>query len=639
MKKLTARDIFGLKFVGEAKISPDGTKVLFTVSQPDEKKDNYTSHIFLHDGKKMKRFTAGPKDGGAKWSPSGKKIAFLSKRSDDKGNDVMVIDAEGGEARVVSHFENGAVSLEWLGDKSLVVKAVEVEKKDPKDDVHIIDKIPFWFNGKGFVYDRKLQLHLVNLNGKKRKLTNESGDMETFEVSPDGKKIAFVEVTDVEKAPLISDIFVLDVESGKVEKITNSKMSISDIVWSEDSEKLAVAASDLKHGSFTNPRIYTMKAKTRSRMKKICDIDRSKWNTINSDSRMGASASMHWKDGWIYFLMTDGPAAKVYRAKEGKVEEVLSGGERTIDSFSVSNNGVIAFTAMDAVSPDELYILKNGKEKKLTHLNNAFLKKFSLSKPEHFEVEASDGQKIDAWIMKPMNFDEKKKYPTILEIHGGPRTAYGYGFFLEFQMLTSHGYVVLFSNPRGSDGYGVEFSDICGAYGKRDYQDLMEVTDEAIKRFKFIDKDRLGVTGGSYGGYMTNWVIGHTDRFKAAVSQRSISNWVSFFGTTDIGYFFGPDQLTGDPWTNWEGYREMSPLTYASNVKTPLLLIHSMEDKRCWMAEAFQFFTALKYFGQEVKLALFPEETHELSRSGKPLHRVRRLELILDWFESHLKER
>ena len=196
---------------------------------------------------------------------------------------------------------------------------------------------------------------------------------------------------------------------------------------------------------------------------------------------------------------------------------------------------------------------------------------------------------------------------------------------------------MIFSNPRGSDGYGEEFADIREHYGERDYQDLMEVVDEALKRFGFIDEERIGVTGGSYGGFMTNWIVGHTKRFKAAVTQRSISNWVSFFGTTDIGYYFAPDQIGKDPWSNLDGYWEKSPLKYAPNVETPLLIIHSIEDYRCWLPEALQFYTALKYLGKRVELALFPSENHDLSRSGKPKHRVKRLELIAGWMERWLR--
>ena len=610
MKKVTSKDFFSFKFVGDPQISPDGSKVLFNISEPNERKNDYTQKLFIYDGKKVKPFTNGPHDGNASWSPDGKKIAFISKRSKDKGNDLLVIDVNGGEAQVVSHFDNGITSAKWLNSKALVALVVEKEKKDPKDDVHVIDKIPFWFNGKGFIYDLSFQLYMVNLNGKKKKLTSEKGFIESFVCSPDGKKVAFVEVPDIEKNPMISDLFIMAIGKDPL-KLTNSKMSVSQVVWSPDSAQLAFTASDLKHGSFTNERIYKINAKKNARMRKICDVDLSKWNAVNSDSRGDSPSPFYWVGEWIYFIMTDGPAAKIYRvkAKSGKVEEVI-GGKRSVDGFSVSKNGTKAFVAMDFTSLDELYILKGEREKQVTHINSKYLQKLSLSTPEHFYVKTSDGKKIDAWMMKPVNFDPKEKYPAILEIHGGPKTAYGYGFSLEFQILTSHGYAVIFSNPRGSDGYGEEFSNIFGAYGKRDYQDLMEVVDEAVKKYEFIDEKRLGVTGGSYGGYMTNWIVGQTSRFKAAVSQRSISNWTSFFGTTDIGYFFGPEQLGGDPWTNAKGYTEMSPLTYADKVDTPLLLIHSMEDKRCWMAEALQFFTALKYFGKEAKLALFPDETH-----------------------------
>ena len=624
MKKVTSKDFFSFKFLGDPQISPDGSKVIFTVSQADEKKNDYVQKLFMYDGKSTKTFTSGPKDGNARWSPTSQKIAFISKRSKDDGNDLLVIDSNGGEAQVVSHFKNGVASVKWLDEKSMIAEVVEKEKKDPKDDVHIIDKIPFWFNGQGFIYDVSTQLYLVTLNGKKKKLTREKAPIEFYAPSPDGKKVAFVEVVDMEKNPMISDIYVLEIGQEKLVKITNSKLSIGNLAWSPDSKKLAFVASDMKKGAFTNPRIYVMSAKKNARMKKICDVDLSKWNAVNSDSRASSPTPFYWVGEWIYFTMTDGPAAKIYRVKypDGKkVEEVISG-QRCVDGFSIASSGEMAFISMDFTSLDELHVIKNGKEKQITHMNARALQKLQLSQPEHFDVKTSDGRKIDAWIMKPVNFDPKKKYPTVLEIHGGPKTSYGYGFFLEFQILTSHGYVVIFSNPRGSDGYGEDFANIFGAYGKRDYQDLMEVMDTSIRRFDFIDENNLGVTGGSYGGYMTNWIVGHTKRFKAAVSQRSISNWISFFGTTDIGYFFGPEQLGGDPWSNFEGYTKMSPLTYAKDVETPLLFIHSMEDKRCWMAEALQFFTALKYFKKETKLALFPQETHELSRSGKPLHRI-----------------
>ncbi len=636
MRKVSSKDFLKLKFLGDPQISPNGRAVVFTVSEPDKEGDRYTRTLYMHDGSKIKKFTAGPSDSSPRWSPDGTEIAFISKRSEKDGNDLMVISEDGGEARKVAHFEDGIEGAKWLGSETMIALLGTVDrKKDKKDDVHEIEKIPYWFNGEGFVYNRKSQLFTVKKNGAKKQLTEEKGTISAFSPSPDGKMVAFVESLDTEKAPLISDIFVLKIGEKNPKKLTNSGMAIEDIAWSPDSKRIAFTGSDLEKGSFTTERIHVVDLK--GKVKKVSDVDLSKHNTVNSDSRIGSPSVFVWIGEWIYFTVTDGPTAKVLRTKAGKSEEVI-GGDRVIDGFTISGKGEMAFLAMGADYLDELYVVKNGKEKKVSRFNDNTLGSLRLSKPEPFKVKTSDGRKVDAWIMKPVDFDPKKKYPAVLEIHGGPKTAYGYGFSLEFQLLASNGYAVIFSNPLGSDGYGEEFANIHGIYGKRDYEDIMEVMDEAVGRFDFIDAKKLGVTGGSYGGYMTNWIVTQTDRFKAAVTQRSISNWTSFFGTTDIGYFFGPDQLGGDPWTNPEGYAEMSPITHVKNVKTPLLLIHSMEDYRCWMAEAFQFFTALRYLGKEAKLALFPSETHELSRSGKPAHRMKRLELILGWFERYLKE-
>ena len=239
--------------------------------------------------------------------------------------------------------------------------------------------------------------------------------------------------------------------------------------------------------------------------------------------------------------------------------------------------------------------------------------------------------------MKPVDFDENKKYPGILNIHGGPKTVYGAVYFHEMQYWTNEGYAVFFCNPRGSDGRGNAFSDIRGKFGDIDYKDIMKFTDLVLAKYPFIDENKLGVTGGSYGGFMTNWIIGQTDRFKAAASQRSISNWISKFNTTDIGYYFVEDQQAATPWNDMQKLWDQSPLKFADKVKTPTLFIHSEEDYRCWMAEGLQMYTALKYHGVESRFCLFRGENHELSRSGKPKHRIRRLKEITEWFDRYLK--
>ncbi|NJE05120.1 S9 family peptidase [Thermococcus sp. M36] len=629
-KGLTEKDLGKFKLVGN--IDAFRKRLVFQVTGISVEKDDYFSRLYLYDGRRVKPFTAGKKDGNPRFSPNGKLVAFTSKRDkESKEAELYVIPTDGGEARLLTKFKYGIKNLRFTEDgKSLaVVTPIDIEKK-PKDDVHVIKEMPFWFNGVGWVYGKRSAVYLVDIEtGRKRRLTPKNLDVSQIRFH--NGRLYFTAQEDRERKPLVSDLYVL--EGRKAKRLTPGEWSVQDFIPLDDGT-FVLKANTRERGIPTNTHIYHYNPETGEMRKLTSELDRSAYNSLNCDVRGSQRAELLFKDGWIYYVATDGPRANLFRVNlEGKIERVI-GGDRSVESFAIGD--YIAFTAQDAVTPTELYVLRDGKEKKVTDFNG-WIKGYKLSKPEHFTVKASDGVEIDAWIMRPVNFEPGKKYPAVLEIHGGPKTAYGYSFMHEFHVLTAKGFVVIFSNPRGSDGYGEDFADIRGHYGERDYQDLMEVVDEAVKRFDFIDAERIGVTGGSYGGFMTNWIVGHTNRFKAAVTQRSISNWVSFFGTTDIGYFFAPDQIGGDPWSNTEGYWEKSPLKYAPNVETPLLIIHSTEDYRCWLPEALQFYTALKYLGKTVELAIFPGENHDLSRGGKPKHRVRRLELIAGWMERWLK--
>lgn len=632
MKGLTEKDLGKFKLVGN--LDAFRRKVVFQVTEISVEKDDYFSRLYLYDGRRVKPFTSGKKDSNPRFSPDGKLIAFTSKRDkESKESELYVIPTDGGEARLLAKFKYGIKNLRFTEDgKSVaVITPIDIEKK-PKDDVHIIKELPFWFNGVGWVYGKRSVVYLVDVEtGRKKRVTPKNFDVSGVRFH-DGK-LYFIAQEDREKNPMVSDLYVL--EGRKAKRLTLGKWSVSDFIPLDDGTFI-LKANTRERGIPTNTHIYHYNPETGEMRKLTAGLDRAAYNSLNCDVRGSQRAELVFKDGWLYYVATDGPRANLFRVNlEGKIERVI-GGDRSVESFAIGD--YIAFTAQDAVTPTELYVLRDGNEKKLTDFNG-WIREYKLSRPEHFKVKAGDGAEIDAWIMKPVDFEPGKKYPAVLEIHGGPKTAYGYSFMHEFHVLTAKGFVVIFSNPRGSDGYGEDFADIRGHYGERDYQDLMEVVDEALKRFDFIDPERLGVTGGSYGGFMTNWIVGHTNRFKAAVTQRSISNWVSFFGTTDIGYYFAPDQIGGDPWNNTEGYWEKSPLKYAPNVETPLLIIHSMEDYRCWLPEALQFYTALKYLGKTVELALFPGENHDLSRSGKPRHRVKRLELIAGWMERWLKGR
>ncbi|MFL6561048.1 MAG: alpha/beta hydrolase family protein, partial [Bacillus sp. (in: firmicutes)] len=315
-------------------------------------------------------------------------------------------------------------------------------------------------------------------------------------------------------------------------------------------------------------------------------------------------------------------------------------GEQHVYGLSLHSDSQKALAAIS--KPDQIgdiYLLSlngDGTIEKLTNVNEPALNELILSKPETFEFKGADGCNVQGWLMKPVNFEEGKKYPLILEIHGGPHAMYGDTFMNEFQILAGKGYVVLYVNPRGSHGYGQEFVNaVRGDYGNGDYQDIMLAVDYVVDQYDFIDETRLGVTGGSYGGFMTNWIVGHTNRFKAAVTQRSISNWISFYGVSDIGYYFSEWQIGADL-SDLETLWKHSPLAYIKNVETPLLILHSEKDYRCPIEQAEQLFIALKRLGKETKFVRFPEENHELSRSGKPSLRKDRLNYIVDWFEGYI---
>lgn len=365
------------------------------------------------------------------------------------------------------------------------------------------------------------------------------------------------------------------------------------------------------------------------------DFDYGIWNSVGSDCRFGGSRAMVIDGEHLYFTTTEGYNSYINRIdKEGNIEK-LTEDNGSIDGFDVLN-GKIKFIGLRGLKLQELYSLEEKEEVQLTSFNKWVIEEKKLSQPEYLSFE-TDGVTIDGWLMKPVDFKENKKYPGILDIHGGPKTVYGEIFYHEMQYWANEGYVVFFCNPRGSDGKGNEFSDIRGKYGTIDYDDLMKFTDFVLEKYPFIDSEKIGVTGGSYGGFMTNWIIGHTNRFNAAASQRSISNWISKFGTTDIGYYFVDDQQAATPWSDVEKLWFHSPMKYADKVTTPTLFIHSEEDYRCWLAEGIQMFTSLKYHGVDSRLCMFRGENHELSRSGKPKHRIRRLEEITNWFNKYLK--
>jgi dipeptidyl aminopeptidase/acylaminoacyl peptidase len=407
--------------------------------------------------------------------------------------------------------------------------------------------------------------------------------------------------------------------------------------FSPDGRTIAYLGQRYKNEAGRNTRVFTIPVEGGSATCLTADLDRTCQPFF---AEMGPFWSAD--GGWLTFAIEDTGDVPVYRvpAAGGAPERIITG-SRQITGMSASRDGrLIAFTATDPVNPAEVFVCNadGTGERQLTDLNRAWKAEVALSAPERYTYERA-GFTLDCWVMKPFGFEPGKRYPALLNIHGGPATQYGHTFFDEFQVYAGAGYVVIFTNPRGSQGYGEAFTRaVIEDWGGGDYEDVMAGVDCALRACDFIDPERMGVLGGSYGGYMTSWVVGHTNRFKAAVSERAVNIFYSMFGSSDIGHTF-PETYSGGalPWNNLEWYLNHSPLTYAPNIQTPLLIMHSEDDLRCPIEQAEQLYVWLKKLRKEVVFVRFPDENHELSRSGRVRHRLARFGFILDWFNKYLQ--
>jgi len=628
-------DLAAYAFLSEPSLSPDERLVALSVHRPLPDKDEYEGNLWLVPvaGGAPRQLTTAGKDSAPKFSPDGTRIAFTSRREmgkDDKGTGLYVIPVDGGEARLLLRRKEGVEGPSWSPDGTRILFLSNVGADD--EDVRSIRRFNFWFNDKGYIYNLRKHAFVLDVaTGEVKPITQGEFDVGKAVWSHDGKRVAYLAVTD-DVRHYLADLFVLDAASGAVKQLTDHTMEISSVAWSPDDRKLLFTGDDLPRGFASHEHLWWIDA-AGGKPERLNGLDRNVNNSLNCDVRMGGmNVEPKWVGDRITFAVADGGAVHLYSMKASdRKATLLVGGERSVEAFQV-HGGTVVFTAMERSRLPELYAF-DGRVRALTSFNAKVPEDLDLLTPERLTFQASDGATVEGWILEPRR---EGKVPLILYVHGGPKTAFGHAYLHEFQVFAAKGYAVLFVNPRGSDGYTEAFADIRKHYGERDYQDLMEAVDHAIAHYPFVDGSRLAVAGGSYGGFMTNWVIGQTPRFKAAVTDRSIANWWTFWATSDIGPHFTKDQIGVDPWEDEETTMAKSPIRYIRKVATPLLIVHSFEDLRCWHVEALQMYTSLKYHGKEVEMVLVPKENHDLSRGGKPKHRVARLKAYLRWFDAHL---
>ena len=659
LKPIEMEDIALYRIPSNLRYSPDGTCLAFEVTRTDLDKNEYHTDVYIARDGAARRVTWSLDAGIVGWEDSATLILRRTLPDNQPGTtELFKMPMNGGEAEPWLRLPFALRKMEKCGDGyvvSAVIRAddpdayldTEAQRKEKaearkaEEDYHVVDEVPYWFNGAGYINGQRTALFYVTVQEGKAKCKRLTAPyFQTDSFCTDGNRVYYAGTVKRGKEELYNQLYVWDAGTGKGETLwRKSGYSFGGLFTLNG--RLYAQCSDMKaYGVNQTPDICLI---SKNSVKKVFVPPVSLYSSVLGDTAEGHGGDYAGEGEYLtlatveahnaVFALTPGADGVLQCRTVWEQEGLMCTMTACADKIAAVYQG------WDHVA--EVFEMKRDGSgmTQITHLNDDALEGRYVAQPMRVDY-TSGGEKLRGWVLLPQDYTPHRKYPAVLDVHGGPRCVYGETFFHEMQLWAARGYVVFFTNIRGSDGRGDAFADIRGDYGGTDYQNLMDFTDAVLSTYPNIDPSRLCETGGSYGGFMTNWIITHTDRFCCAASQRSISNWVSMSLISDIGPYFGPDQcgakgLFGDK--NTEALWAHSPLKYADRVSTPTLFIHSEEDYRCPLPEGMQMMQALAVRGVETRMVIFKGENHELSRSGKPKHRVRRLKEITDWFDRHTK--
>jgi dipeptidyl aminopeptidase/acylaminoacyl peptidase len=663
-RTITVDDLYAFQLIADGRIAPDGRQVVYTVQRIDQKSEKKYTNLWLSPaaGGQTRQFTYGDQaDTQPRWSPDGRQLAFISNRDDEKQAQIYLIAADGGEARQLTDLKGSFGAVEWSPDgRQLLVnfrkkdqETIEREADEQKKKLGVVSRritrVFYKEDGAGYLPEERWHIWTVNSEtGEATQLTDGRYDETNPCWSPDGRDILFVSnrSEDPDFNLDAGELYLIPAEGGDIRPIETDhdgqKFMPS---YSPDGQWIAYLGRRLKGHWWQNNCIYLVPAGGGQARNLTVDHDLHVANATLGD--VGGSPALMaptWSyDGQtLYFQVSrhgNQPLLALNVSQANAQPETIVG-DGVVGAFSLDTEQKrLAYIYANARQPGELFVrdLDSGEARQVSQANSKLLDSLSLSDIEEIRFKSQDGYEIQGWIMKPTGFDPDQKYPSVLQIHGGPQMQYGNFFMHEMYFLAANGYVVYYSNPRGSQGYGDDHSGaIYNNWGTVDFDDVMALADYA-EQLPYVDAERMGVAGGSYGGYMTVTIIGRSQRFKAAVAMRVVSNFISMWGSSDFNWAWTRAFNDETPWENMENYWRQSPLQHIGGAKTPTLVIHSEQDMRCNQEQGEQVFVALKKLGVATELVLFPEESHGLSRSGRTDRRVARLNHILRWFDKYLK--